>query len=172
MGMKITDLTKEELQNLLADFSKRWLAHDGLWFLEVEKRDGLEKAMEIDRGAWEKFTVLEGKRIMKFLGMKEGGGLEALETALDFRLYACINEQETEREGEALIFKMKRCRVQTARERKGLTPFPCKEIGWVEYAGFATTIDPRIETTCIQCPPDRLTGDYYCGWKFVVQSGD
>lgn len=169
--MRIEDLTKEELRNLLVDFSKRWLAHDGIWFLELEKRDGIEKAMEVDKGAWDRFTRLEAKRIMHFLGMKEGGGLEALEEALNFRLYALVNEQEAERKGNRLFFKMKKCRVQTARERKGLPPFPCKEIGEVEYGGFAKTIDPRIETTCIQCPPDPLTGDYFCGWEFVL-TGD
>lgn len=168
--MKIEDLSREELLTLLTDYSKRWLAHDGLWFLEVEKQLGLEKAIQIDRDVWKRFTVLEAKRIMKFLGLKEGGGLEALEKALNFRLYALVNEQESIREENQLIFTMKKCRVQTARERKGLTLFPCKEVGLVEYRGFAETIDPRIETRCIQCPPDTLEDDYYCGWEFTIDN--
>jgi len=62
---------------------------------------------------------------------------------------------------------MKDCRVQTARRRKGLPDFPCKPVGLVEYAGFAATIDPRIKTECIQCPPDDC-GDEACVWRFTL----
>ncbi len=69
--MEIKDLSKEQLIALLEDFGKRWLAHDGLWFQAIEKTDGMEKAIEKDIEAWEKFTVIEGKRIKQFLGLEE-----------------------------------------------------------------------------------------------------
>ncbi len=167
--MQIEDLSKDELLNLLKDFSKRWLAHDGLWFLQLERRDGMKRAIEIDREVWRRFTLIEAKRIMGLLGLEEGGGLDSLERALNFRLYALVNIQEAERRENRLIFTMKECRVQKARERKGLDLFPCKEVGRVEYEGFATAIDPRIETKCLQCPPDDLRGDYYCRWEFLLK---
>ena len=49
---------------------------------------------------------------------------------------------------------MNDCRVQAARKRKGLADYPCKSGGLVEYRSFAETIDPRIRTSCIACPPD------------------
>lgn len=55
----------------------------------------------------------------------------------------------------ALLFRMRRCRVQEARECKGMAPFPCKSVGLVEYGGFARTIDPRLETEVLVCPPLR-----------------
>ncbi len=169
--MKIEDLDREELLELLTDFSKRWLAHDGLWFQALERSDGMEKAMEIDRQAWKNFTVLEARRIMKFLGLEEGGGLDALEKSLNFRLYALVNEQSMERKGEdRLIFKMNNCRVQQARKRKKMDLFPCKSIGQVEYSGFAATIDDRIETSCLSCPPDPTPDEYYCAWEFKIST--
>ncbi|MCK4558023.1 MAG: hypothetical protein KAU47_10925, partial [Candidatus Aminicenantes bacterium] len=75
---EVKDLSKKELMDLLADSSKNWLAHDGLWFRAVEDKFGIEAAMELDRKAWEKFTVIEAKRIMKRLGMEPGGGIPAL----------------------------------------------------------------------------------------------
>ena len=91
---EVKDLSKKELLDLLADASKNWLSHDGLWFRAVEDKFGLEAAMELDQKAWEKFTVIEAKRIMKKLGMEPGGGIPALVQALKFRLYAHINVQE------------------------------------------------------------------------------
>jgi len=58
---EIKDLAKEELLDLLKDASKNWLAHDGLWFQAVEKELGMETAIELDRRAWEKFTVISQK---------------------------------------------------------------------------------------------------------------
>ncbi|ABB15955.1 DUF6125 family protein [Carboxydothermus hydrogenoformans] len=167
--MNPQDLTKEQILKLLEDFAKRWLAHDGLWFLEVEKNFGLEKAIELDEAAWAQFTVLEAKRIKKFLNLPENGGLEALKTALRFRLYGFLNQQELSMEGNKLIYKMKTCRVQEARKRKNLPDFPCKLVGITEYSGFAKTIDPRIKTRCLACPPDEHPDDFYCAWEFWVE---
>jgi len=106
---------------------------------------------------------------MKRLGLKEGGGIEALVTALGERLYERINEQKVvEADEEHAVFMMKACRVQDARHRKNLKPFPCKEVGIVEYSKFAETIDPRIKTKCLRCPPDEYNGEYWCLWEFSI----
>jgi len=168
---EIKDLTKEELIELLTDASKNWLAHDGLWFQAVEHKFGIETAMELDRNAWEKFTIIEAKRISKRLDIKPGGGIPALIQALQFRLYAHINIQEvTEASEKHCVFRMNRCRVQEARKRKGLPDFPCKSVGIVEYSGFAKTIDPRIKTKCLICPPDPHPDDVWCAWEFILES--
>jgi hypothetical protein len=157
------------LLELLADAGKNWLAHDGLWFQEVEQRYGIEKAIELDKAAWAKFTVIEAKRIMRRLDLKSGGGIPALIEALRFRLYAYINRQEIRQLApDRCVLTMQTCRVQDARQRKGLSDFPCKEVGIVEYSGFAETIDPRISTICRYCPPDATPEDSWCSWDFVL----
>ena len=168
---EVKDLSKEEVLALLEDASKNWLAHDGLWFRAVEDKFGIDAAVELDRKAWEEFTVIEAKRIMKRLGLKPGGGIPALVEALKFRLYAHINIQEiTEVTNTHCVFRMNRCRVQEARKRQGLPDFPCKSVGIVEYSGFAKTIDPRIKTTCLTCPPDPHPSDVWCAWKFKIET--
>ena len=168
--MDIDKLSKEQLRELLTDFAKRWLAHDGLWFQAVEKAHGMEEAIKLDAAAWERFTVLEARRIMKFLGLESGGGLAALKEALGYRLYSVVNVQEIlEPEEGRLIFRMNDCRVQSARKRKQMPDFPCKPVGLVEYSGFARTIDPRIETKCLACPPDPHPEEYYCAWEFKIR---
>ncbi len=168
---EVKDLSKEELLELLADASKNWLAHDGLWFRAAEDRYGIESAMELDRKAWEDFTVIEANRIMKRLRIKQGGGIPALVQALKFRLYAHINVQEIKEMSEThCIFRMNSCRVQEARRRQDLPDFPCKPVGIVEYGGFAKTIDPRIKTKCLICPPDPHPPDVWCEWEFKIES--
>jgi len=164
------DLSKKELLALLSDAAKNWLAHDGLWFQAVENTCGIEAAIELDRQAWELFTQIEARRIMKRLKIAPGGGIPALIQALQFRLYAFINVQEVVEVTEnRCVFRMANCRVQEARERKNLPNFPCKSVGIVEYTYFARTIDPRIKTRCIACPPDPHPPDFYCCWEFTIE---
>lgn len=164
------DLSKEELLDLLTDAAKNWLAHDGLWFLEVEKKHGMAEAIEFDRNAWQQFTVIEARRIMKRLNIAPGSGIPGLVQALKFRLYAFINVQTIEEMSEdRCVFTMNRCRVQEARKRKGLPDFPCKPVGIVEYEYFAKTIDERIKTRCLACPPDAHPDDFYCRWEFILK---
>ena len=70
---------------------------------------------------------------------------------------------------KTLRFEMKQCRVQVARERKGLPDFPCKSVGIVEYAYFAAAIDPRIRTEVLFCPPDIRPEGCYCSWQFTLE---
>jgi hypothetical protein len=166
----LDDLSREQLIGMLDDFAKNWLAHDGLWFQAVEKKFGIETAMELDRQAWEKFTVIEAERIMKRHHIPKGNGLEGLKEALGYRLYSRLNKQEiVEETSNRFVFRMNDCRVQSARKSKGLADFPCKSIGVVEYGNFAKTIDPRIRTTCISCPPDDHPDEYYCAWEFKIE---
>ncbi len=165
------ELTREELEGMLHDAALNWLAHDGLWFLAVEDRFGMEAAIELDGRAWEQFTVIEAKRIMKRHGIAPGGGIPALARALGKRLYALINRQEIVEQTESrLVFRMNDCRVQSTRRRKGLPDFPCKPVGIIEYREFAKTIDPRIETRCLSCPPDPHPEGWFCAWEFSLVS--
>jgi hypothetical protein len=166
----LKSLSKEILIEMLEDQAKNWLAHDGLWFLAVEKKYGMETAIELDKEAWISFTQIEAKRIMRRHGIEPGGGIPALKKALQYRLYARINEQSLiDVNPRTLRFEMNDCRVQSARKRKGLPDFPCKPVGIAEYAYFAHTIDDRIRTEVICCPPDDHPEEYYCAWLFNLE---
>lgn len=163
-------LSKEQLVDIIVDSAKNWLAHDGLWFQAIENTHGMEAAMDADREAWRKFTVIEAQRIMARLGILPGGGIPALVECLKHRLYARLNlQQVVELTDTRAVFQMVDCRVQSARKRKGLPDFPCKSVGIVEYAEFARTIDPRIETRCVACPPDEHPEHFWCAWEFTLR---
>jgi len=165
----LDELLREQLIGMLDDFAKNWLAHDGLWFQAVEREFGMEAAIRLDRNCWEKLTIVEAKRIMARHNIPEKSGLEGLKKALNYRLYSRLNVQEVVEETEnRFVFRMNNCRVQYVRNQKGLPDFPCKPVGLVEYSGFAKTIDPRIRTTCITCPPDKHPKEYYCAWAFEI----
>jgi hypothetical protein len=163
-------MNHDESIDKLTDFARLWLAHDGLWFLAIEQKYGLEAAIEIDRIAWSGFAPIEAKRIMKRLNIQPGGGIPALAKAFPERMYALINDQQIEViDDRHAIFTMKGCRVQETRQRKKLPEFPCKEVGIAEFTEFARAVDPRIKTKCLRCPPDKYNGEFWCKWEFTVE---
>ena len=105
---------------------------------------------------------------MRAFDIPAGGGLQALETALRYRMYAAINRQQSEWVGDhTLCFRMLECRVQETRRQKNLPDFPCKSVGQVEFSQFARGVDPRIVTRCIACPPDAIA-EGFCQWEFTL----
>lgn len=164
----LLSLPKERLLALLEELGKNWLAQDGVWFQAVEAREGIWDAKRCNDSCWVRFSPFEAASIKRFLGLCDRPGLEGLRQALAFRLYAPVNVQETLWEEGSLVFRMNDCRVQAARRRRGLADYPCKSAGLVEYRTFARTIDPRIRTSCIACPPDEHPAGWFCAWRFTL----
>jgi hypothetical protein len=163
---------QEDLAQALTDAAKNWVAMDGLWFQAVEQAYGIDAALAIDKEVWEQFALVEARRIKERLALPEKGGLDALEIAFKNRLVSLLNELEILRPDEkTLIITLKTCRVQAARKRKGMTEFPCRSVGLVEFPVFARTIDARIITECLSCPPETLPRTPYCSWKFTLEGG-
>jgi len=164
---------QEVVSQELTDAAKNWVAMDGLWFQAVEQVYGMDAALVMDRRVWEQFAVIEARRIKERLVLPDKGGMDALEIAFKNRLISLLNELEILRPDEnTLIVTLKTCRVQAARKRKGMLEFPCRSIGLVEFPVFARTIDPRIITECLSCPPETLPRTPYCSWKFTLEGAD
>ena len=156
-----------QLKALLEAVSINWLANDGVWFQTVEFSSGMNDAKRCNDSCWSRFSPAEAWSIRRFLGLSSQPGLDGLKQALGFRLYAVINTQSIVEEApDSFVFQMNQCRVQAARQRKGLADYPCKSAGLVEYREFARAIDSRIVTECIGCPPDPHPDQWFCAWRF------
>ncbi len=164
-------MSKESLQQLLDGVAVNWLANDGVWFQAVEFSSGMVDAKRCNDSCWAFFSPFEAWSIKNFLNLPPEAGLEGLKKALNFRVYARINTQQIIEEGpDSIVFQMNECRVQSARKRKGLEDYPCKSGGVVEYTYFARSIDARITTECIACPPDAHPDQWYCAWRFKMNA--
>jgi hypothetical protein len=129
----------------------------------------MEAAVFLDKKVWNQYAVTEARRIKERLKLPERGGIDALAIAFTNRLFAYVNETEILRpDKKSLVVTTKTCRVQAARERKGMPLFPCRSVGMVEFSVFARTIDPRVTTECLSCPPETKEGTPFCSWKFTL----
>jgi hypothetical protein len=165
----LLNMSKASLMQLLDGVAVNWLANDGVWFQAVEFSSGLNDAKRCNDTCWAHFSPFEAWSIKHFLNLPAEPGLDGLKKALNFRVYARVNEQRIiEEDADSIVFQMNECRVQRARQRKGLDDYPCKSGGMVEYAYFARSIDERITTECIACPPDAHPAEWYCAWRFKL----
>ena len=72
----------------------------------------MDEAMEHDVAVWQGFTRTEARRIRALLRLPEQAGLDGLEKALAYRMYARINRDEIIREGDdALVYRTLECYV-------------------------------------------------------------
>ena len=163
-------MDENQLEEMLDALCLNWLANDGVWFQAIENKFGMFDAKRCNDTCWTRFSPYEAYRIKTLLGLPEQGGLEALKTALQFRLYARINKQDiVEEKTGSFVFRMIECRVQTSRQLKGLENYPCKSGSIIEYRTFAETVDSRIQTECIGCPPDPPQPGWHCAWRFSLR---
>jgi hypothetical protein len=166
----LLEMDKAGLDELKDRLAKNWLVNDGVWFQTIEQHEGMGEAKRCNDSCWAHFSPYEASAIKKQLGLPEQPGLDGLKRALGFRVYASINIQSIVEETEdSFVFQMNECRVQQARQRRGLPDYPCKSAGLVEYTYFARAIDSRIQTECIGCPPDEHPEEWFCGWKFYIE---
>jgi hypothetical protein len=167
----LVDMETKKMDALIGAVAKNWLVNDGTWFQAVEFDNGMNDAKRCNDSCWAQFSPYEAFAIKKFLKLSDQCGLEGLKKALNFRMYSVINEQSIVDEGpESFVFQMNDCRVQSARKRKKLDDYPCKSAGLVEYEYFARSIDKRIKTECIGCPPDVHPEEWFCAWRFSIKN--
>ena len=166
----LLNLDEDHLKAFKESMAVNWLANDGVWFQTVEFERGMFDAKRVNDSCWSNFSPFEAWSIKRLLNLPDQAGLDGLKQALSLRLYATINTQSISEETDtSFVFQMNQCRVQAARKRKGLDDYPCKSGGMAEYPRFAETIDDRIQTECIGCPPDKHPEEWFCAWRFSLQ---
>jgi hypothetical protein len=164
----LVNMEKGKSISLINAMSANWLTNDGVWFRTVEDNHDMYTSKRCNDTCWTRYSPVEASIIKSFLHLPEQSGLHGLEQALKFRLYANINEQTIERSGDEITLRMVRCLVQKTRRSQGLPDYPCKSAGIAEFETFARTIDSRITTECLCCPPDKHPKEWVCAWRFYI----
>src|SRR5450756_1806090 len=71
-------LSKEQLIDLVKMYGRFALTLDGLWFLGVERMQGMNKAIELDEEVWRQFGRNEARILKKFLSIDSVSTLEEI----------------------------------------------------------------------------------------------
>lgn len=162
-------LSKDQLIELVQMYGRLALALDGFWFLGVEGRQGIEKAIEVDEEVWKEFGKREAKRLKTFLRKDVVSKLEEI-----CRIYLLTPTfgnlgARAEIRGSKCYLSAADCHAQKARVRKGMGEFSCKSVGIAYFDGFLKELNPDIKYRCVFCPPDQHPDGLWCQWEVWIE---
>jgi hypothetical protein len=141
---------------------------DAYWFLEVEKKFGLDAAVELNENVWGTIGGKGAREIKKRFKI-EKKGLDGFMEALNLFPWTKITGYKMEREKDKLILTVPLCPPQAARIKSGQGEFPCKAMHIKEFTAFAKEIDENIVVKCAYAPLDKHPADCFCRWEFTLK---
>ncbi|MBN2251369.1 MAG: hypothetical protein JW724_04775 [Candidatus Altiarchaeota archaeon] len=141
---------------------------DAYWFLAVEKKYGLDAAVELNEDVWETLAGKTAREIKRRFKLKRKG-LKGFVEALQYYPWTRITNYVIEETEDKVIIRVPSCPPQEGRKKMGLREFPCKMMHLKDFASFAKEIDPDIEVKCLYAPPDEHPKGCYCEWEFVLK---
>ncbi len=164
-----TALPKERQAEFLFMHLRNLWAVDGLYFLGIEERYGTEVATEVDAKVWSVMGKIEARKLKEFFQITTID----LSTAMRLLSYTGwamdLEDKEIEVLKDRAIIRNRHCRVQTTRLSKGLAEFGCKPVRLGFLRAFVKELDPRLQVTCVRCPPDRHPQDLWCEWELTFK---
>ncbi len=142
---------------------------DGLYYIYIEEKYGIESATEIDRNVWELMGKIEARRIKELFEIKDSD-IPSMMKALSYSAWALdLEDKEIIVEDKKAIIRNIKCRVQNTRIKKGLGEFGCKPVRFGFLKAFAKEFNPDIVVNCIVCPPDKHPENLWCEWEFILR---
>ena len=100
----MTSLTDEQKMEY---FRRSYTAVDGLWFMKVEEKLGIEEALQLDEAVWKILPKIQARTLKGMMHLP--GGLAGLEQALSARLALEGFEFIMEPREDGLAVIVKRC---------------------------------------------------------------
>jgi len=160
----------ESLEGNLAELcSKSLYTLDGLWFTLLERKYGLDVALDIDLEVWRKFSPIHIRRLKEAFAIKDDNSIRAVVSLLKIDPIQLIYKPEvvTLTDNNA-VFRCTDCPPQKARVRDGKGEFPCRQVGEAIFRSYAEAIDPGVKLSCLVCPPDTHPPEFWCQWQFEI----
>lgn len=160
-----SQIPKEKLVELCA---RSVYTLDGLWFILLEDRYGLDFALNIDIEVWRRFSLIHARRLLKTFPLQGDSPLQTITNLLEIDPFIqAWKPQIMPSDGKVLV-RMDDCPTQKARIRDGRGEFPCKPVGLAVFNSYAQAVDPRVRLSCLVCPPDAHPPQYWCEWQFEI----
>ena len=133
---------------MLVEMLRRsYFACDGLWFVKIEDRRGLEEALQLDDQVWAVMPKIQARKARELLGI-EGSSLADLQQCIALKFVAEGHEISVRRDGDReLEVAITRCPWREALERSGRTglgPEIARRICEPEAAGWAAEFGEDI----------------------------
>jgi len=82
-----------------------------------------------------------------------------------------VEERFDRAAADRLIVTSVDCPTQTARAKRGLEEYGCKEMRRKEFVVLSQEVDARIRVECVFAPPHHPP-DIFCRWRFTMKDSE
>jgi len=165
----IEEIPKDKLADFIFMHLRDMWTVDGLYYLGIEDKFGVEAATDIDRKVWEVMGKIEARKLKKLFDIS-GDDIASMIKALRLSGWTLdLEKKEIIFKKEKVILRNVKCRVQNTRINKNLSEFACKPVRWDFLKAFAYEFNPNIKVLCNVCPPDNHPDDLWCEWEFTMR---
>lgn len=161
---------EKEIEEFSDYLLRQYRLVDAYWFLSVEKKYGLNAAVELNEIVWETLSAKTAREIKRRFRITEKG-LLGFVAALNYYPWTRISGYLIEKKEGKVSLKVPHCPPQEGRLKRGLNEFPCKKMHTLDFTAFAREIDENITVKCIYAPPDEHPDTCFCEWEFTCAEG-
>lgn len=170
-SIKLEELPKDFLIELLKLYSRFYLAVDGFWYLSVKERISNEEALACDIKVWEIMAGYEIKRLTNLLGASQDDVANFMKVLqLSPWFWNLKYEMEVKDRSQAILTIGHCPTLETLeKEGEGREKTICKEVDTVVFQKYAQSFNPDMEAAWLKLPPRKSKDEICCQWQFKIK---
>ena len=168
-NLKLDDFSANTLAELVALYSKLYMAMDGFWYLTIKERGNNEEAFACDLRTWERACKYEMAKITEQLNIQGDNVIALMKAVQMLPWYRQLQYEVDVKNDNAAVLTVSQCATLDALEKEGegRENEICNVFEPIMFENYASFFNPDIKVKCLKSPPRKSKDGICCQWEFT-----